>query len=263
MPRVDELQGLWTRSLIQWPDGARDTTTQVRWLQGTSAYIDLRQPAPQPAIAAAGLNQLAAEDCLLLAAQEGFAGRFAFDGAFFEWGREIDYQPQPLYSDAGSLWWDGDVLIEKGRDIDYIEHWHRDPARPAAPALALSLRCEATGVNARYLRVGALFMFARDRAVTPPAQHHLTQCVAGAADVRAARALIDCEISFGHIAPAGDRITASTLPWRAGDRLGPMLDRESLTTRDRAPDGRPILRRWEPLAIEGDLSLLAAAVRVI
>jgi hypothetical protein len=41
-----------------------------------------------------------------------------------------------------------------------------------------------------------------------------------------------------------------------------MLERDILTTRDRAPDGRPILRRWEPCAVEGDLSLLAAAVRV-
>jgi hypothetical protein len=127
----------------------------------------------------------------------------------------------------------------------------------------LSLRCEATGVNARYLRVGALFMFARDRAVTPPAQRHLTQCVAGAADVRAARALVDCEISFGQIEPGGERITASTLPYRAGDRLGPMLERERLTTRDRAPDGRPVPRRWELCGVEGDRSLLAAPVRVI
>jgi hypothetical protein len=34
MPAVAELRGLWQRSLIVLPDGGRDATTEVRWLQG-------------------------------------------------------------------------------------------------------------------------------------------------------------------------------------------------------------------------------------
>ena len=91
-PDIGELHGLWTRSLIAWPDGTRDTTTQVRWLQGHSAYSDLRQPVPIPDFSHVnGLAALTTEDCLHLATQEGFVGHFTFDGAFFEWARDIDY----------------------------------------------------------------------------------------------------------------------------------------------------------------------------
>ena len=44
MMPVEKLRGLWTRSLIAWPDGKRDVTTQVAWLQGTGLFADLRQP---------------------------------------------------------------------------------------------------------------------------------------------------------------------------------------------------------------------------
>jgi hypothetical protein len=262
-PHVNELQGLWTRSLIAWPGGIRDTTTQVWWLQGHSAYIDLRQPAPMPGFAhASGLAALTTEDCLQLANQEGFAGHFTFDGAFFEWARDIDYQPKPLYSDAGSLHWSGDVLVETGRDIAYIEHWHRNPAVSAAPDAALALRCRNTGVNGRFLRVGAYFMFARDRSLTPAAQQHLADCVAGSADIKTARALVDCEISFGAVEPAGCRITASTLPYRRGDTLDQHLTESGLTTQDRAADGTVIRRHWDITGSEGDPAVLAAAALI-
>jgi hypothetical protein len=47
MLQVADLTGLWRRSLLVWPDGRRDTTTQVLWLQGLCAFGDLRQPQPQ------------------------------------------------------------------------------------------------------------------------------------------------------------------------------------------------------------------------
>ena len=259
-PRVSELQGLWLRSLISWPDGTRDTTTQVRWLQGQSVYIDLRQPAHMPDFDhVSGLATLTTEDCLHLAKQEGFAGHFTFDGTFFEWARDIDFQPKPLYSDSGSLCWEDDVLVETGRDIAYIEHWHRDPTVKAAPAASLALRCRHTGVNGRFLRVGAYFMFARDRTLIPAAQQHLFDCVRGSADLKAARALVDCEISFGVVEPLGCRITASTLPYRIGDTLDQHFTVNELTARDRAADGAVIRRHWEITDSEGDPGVLAAA----
>lgn len=264
MPCVSDLQGLWTRSLIRWPDGASDTTTSVRWLQGVSAYIDLRQPVPMPSFShAAGLNDLTMEDCLVLAMQEGFAGHFSYDGSFFEWARTIDYQPRALYSDAGALWWDGDVLVEKGRDIEYIEHWHRDATLSARHVAALTLRCAETGVSGGFLRVGNHFMFARDRTVTPTERKHLSDCVAAAAEVMAARALVDCEISFGMVTAAGYRISASTLPYRVGDALDEVFAPHSLTIDDRAPDGRMVRRRWEITGTEGENIFEPAATQAI
>lgn len=252
MPGVAELRGLWRRSLIAWPDGMRDTTTNVHWLQGLSAYIDLRQPALAPDFShARALADLSLEDCAWLATQEGFSGQFGFDGAYFEWARTIDFQPKPLYSDAGSLWWEGNVLIEKGRDISYIEHWHRDEEAATYPVAAVTLRERHKNTPGAFLRVGRNFMLARDRAVIPPAQQTLSECVAAAPTLRHAQALVDCEISFGVVGLEEFRITASTLPYRIGDILNQQLGDGTLTTNDRDHNGNAITRQWEITGIEG------------
>lgn len=260
IPRVAELQGLWRRLLISWPDGTRDETTQVRWLQGHSAYTDLRQPASLPTFSGKrGLLDLSMEDCTALARQEGFAGHFRFDGGYFEWARSIDYQPKPIYSDVGSLWWgEGNVLIEQGRDIDYIEHWQRQDATAITPAAALTLRGTDCGTKASLLRVGSVFMFARDRSIIPPPHKTLPECMAAATSIHEARALIDCEISFGELGAEGFQITASSLPYRRGDILNPRQGASHLMLRDRSPSGADITRRWEILAVEGDPLLIAA-----
>jgi hypothetical protein len=216
---VASLQGLWRRSLIAWPSrGASDTTTTVRWLQGPRAYIDLRQPAPIPDFShARGLEDLTYDDCAWLARQEGFAGYLSFDGMHFEWIREIDFQPPSPSADAGSLLWEGDVLIETGRDADYIEHWHRDPSIPTTPTRIVDLQGAAQKVRSTLLRVGPHFMFARARATSLKQGYgSLAEYVAAAPDLAHARELIDCEISFGRVDEAGLRITASTLPYRIG-----------------------------------------------
>jgi hypothetical protein len=257
MPNVAELRGLWRRSLIAWPDGTRDTTASVRWLQGLSAYIDLRQPTFAPDFShARGLADLSLDDCAWLATQEGFSGQFSFDGAYFEWARTIDFQPKPLYSDTGSLWWEGNVLVEKGRDIAYIEHWHREEEAATYPIGAVTLRERHTNTPAAFLRVGSNFMFARDRAVIPPAQQTLSECVAAAPSLRDAQALVDCEISFGAVGPQGFWITASTLPYRIGEVLDQRLGDGALTTSDRDFNGDVITRQWEITGSEGTISTL-------
>jgi len=216
---VADLQGLWRRSLIAWPSrGASDTTTSVRWLQGPRAYVDLRQPAPIPDFShARTLEDLTYDDCVWLARQEGFAGYLSFDGMHFEWLREIDFQPPSPSADAGSLRWEGDVLIETGRDADYIEHWHRDPSIPTSPADSVDLPGAAHKTRATLLRVGPHFMFARARATSLEKGYgSLAEYVAAAPDLAHARELIDCEISFGRVDESGLRITASTLPYRIG-----------------------------------------------
>ena len=258
-PSVQELHGLWRRSLIAWPDGARDVTTNVRWLQGLSAYIDLRQPASLPKFPdKQRVSDLSMEDCALLATQEGFAGQFTFDGSYFEWARAIDFQPKALYSDAGSLWWEDDILVETGRDVAYIEHWHREATVGPLAAAAAALRQVDCDRKGSLLRVGSIFMFARDRAILPQSHKTLPECVAEASSLEQAQALVDCEISFGNVCPEGLLITASSLPYRVGNILAPHILDHTLTTTNRAPDGNTTTHQWEITGCEGELHLLDA-----
>ena len=218
---VADLQGLWRRSLIAWPGRPSDTTTSVRWLQGARAYIDLRQPTPAPDFSHVRAREdLSFEDCAWLARQEGFAGHLRFDGLHFEWVREIDFQPPSPSADAGSLRWEGDVLIETGRDADYIEHWHRDPTLTTTPASCAELRETPDRAPATLLRVGPNFMLARQRVVGLESGYRtLTEYLNAAPDLKRAQELIDCEISFGAVEDSGWRIAASTLPYRVGALL--------------------------------------------
>jgi hypothetical protein len=109
------------------------------------------------------------------------------------------------------------VLIETGRDADYIEHWHRDPSIPTTPVDLVDRHGGAPKTQATLLRVGPHFMFARARATSLHKGYgSLAEHVAAASDLAHARELIDCEISFGRVDEAGLRITASTLPYRIG-----------------------------------------------
>jgi hypothetical protein len=250
------LQGLWRRSMIAWPDGSRDTTTCVYWLQGLRACADLRQPAAPAAPAGlsgvGALHQLSIGHCLWLAQQQGFAGQLDFDGIHYEWHRSIDFQPSALEADAGSLCWQGEVLVETGRDVAYVEHWHRDSSAPTLPAAAVTLRDADENTAAALLRVGPLFMFARDRAQPVAGGRTLHECVAGSATLQQARTLLDCEISFGSALPSGFRISASTLPWRVGAMLDPQMEHGQLRTMDRAPGGATLRRRWQIMEREGE-----------
>jgi len=255
--RVAQLAGLWRRSLLRWGDGRRDTTSSVRWLQGACAFADLRQPAsPAPlaetrASAVRCLADLSRADCAQLARQEGFAGRLLFDGSWYEWQRWIDFQPRSAHADAGSLRQQGEVLIEQGRDLAYTEHWHRQPGGETVPRVALLLRERGTGVLALLLRVGAAFMFARERAAALPAGTTLAACVAAATSLQQAQACIDCEISFGRVEAGAFRISACTLPFRIGELLDPQLLADGLATSDRTAAGAAMRRSWTLLACEG------------
>jgi hypothetical protein len=253
------LQGLWRRSMIAWPDGSRDTTTRVYWLQGLRACADLRQPAtadaPPDLSGVNALQQLSIGHCLWLAQQQGFAGQLGFDGTHYEWRRSIDFQPNAAGADAGSLCWQGEILVETGRDIAYVEHWHRDSSAPTLPAAAVTLRDADENTAAALLRVGPLFMFARDRAQPAAAGRTLHECVAGSATLQQARALLDCEISFGNARASGFLITASTLPWRVGALLDPQLQHGYLWTMDRAPNGAALRRRWQIIGREGEFGV--------
>ncbi len=260
IPALDDLAGLWRRSLIAWPDGSRDTTTWVNWMQGPRVYLDLRQPLAKPDFREVhGLRQLDEAQIKWMAEQEGFAGTLHFDGTYFEWRREIDFQPQAIYSDEGKLWFDGDMMVEEGRDIAYIEHWHREPIE-LEPICAMRLRGRADGVRGFLLRVGSFFMYARGRSAEMPAGKHLRDLVAATPNLQEAQDLVDCEISQGAITSAGWIVQRSSLPFREAEDIDPEhfahaggdYPHGMLVTRDTASDGRRTLHHWDILDIEGD-----------
>jgi hypothetical protein len=243
--KLSELAGLWRRSLLIRSDGTRDVTTQVWWLQGPAIYVDLRQPAHPPGFPQTrGLGDLCMEQCAWLAKQQGFAGELTHDGSCFEWRRTLDFQPPTAEPDAGTLHWEDKVLVETGRDSPYVEHWHRDGNLPRIPTFSVALQAHDCDQRAILLRVGDLFMFARDREIALPTGRTLAECVAAADSLRAMQALLDCEISFGDVRTDCFHITASTLPYRVGDFLQPRHAGPSVTTMDRAQHGERLQRHW-------------------
>lgn len=255
--KVDALSGLWTRSLIAWGDGQRDVTTRVAWLQGVSIFADLRQPAALGRfIDARCLNHLTIPECYRLAAQEAFAGVFVKLNETFEWQRVIDFQPGQGTGDIGRLFWQGDILVEEGVEANYTEHWHRDPQSALSPRAAVTLRAVNDGRWGCLLRVGAFFMLTRDR------EGHLTggtltEAVAGADNLRAARALVDFEVSLGTVSGNLWRITRSSLPFRENSNfLLTTLGSAGLDIADLDANGEPITRRWEITYSEGDISAI-------
>lgn len=250
---LEDLAGLWTRSLQVWADGRRDVSTKVVWLQGATIFADLRQP---PDIAsqfghATCLNSLGFSDCEQLARQQAFAGVFFARDGYFEWTRHIDYQPAQGKIDAGRLFWQKDILVEEGLQKEHFEHWHRDPALPLKPCWGVILKDAADGVWGNLLRVGDFFMYSRNRT-SALVNGTLVDAVRGAVNVKAARDLIDYEISFGTVSSAGWQITRSTLPFREAASFDFQWEGSAgLTYDDIAPDGQKTIRRWEILSAEG------------
>lgn len=134
---MSDCVGLWRRTLLIDTDGTRDTTTDVRWLQGLTAFVDLRRPVDP-------------------AAWDGFAGRLGQDGDVFEWDRFAGLVPQQ-HPDAGRMHWDGEVLVETGVHADYVEHWVLEPV--SGPLWAMSLS-GAAGAQGLMMRVGPYFGWA-------------------------------------------------------------------------------------------------------
>jgi len=255
IPTMDSMPGLWTRSKIAWPDGTTDCETSVFWLQGPRAYIDLRQRRPLKPVSGASLSELTMADVEVLAEQEGFGGYLNSDGRYFEWIRTIDFQPVSPYSDCGTLKWVGDVLVEEGRDVRYLEDWHRSP-EPATPCAALALKSEDSPQTALVVRVGSLFMYARSRSAEIPAGETLAQSIAGAASIEIARARIDCEISFGQILRDTWQILYSTLPYKAWSSFSLKASGHEISTADIDAHGAACVRRWRADSIEGPLDSL-------
>ncbi|MBM4228880.1 MAG: hypothetical protein FJ164_14245 [Gammaproteobacteria bacterium] len=260
IPSLKSLRGLWTRSLITWPDGRCDTDTEVRWLQGPSLYIDLRQPARRPDFSGVrGFRDLDATHLEWLVRQEGFAGRLSFDGAFFEWGRDIDLQPIGVYSDAGRLWLEPGRMVEEGRDVAYLEHWHCQDAALMARAndrcYAARLRRLADERDGFLVCVDGLFMFAKARPLPLPRANSLAECLQLAVTREQRDAWLDCEISFGTLVGSAFEIQHSSLPWREGTHGEMVLSDDALLVGEAGQAGRS---EWRIIEAEGESTVLAA-----
>ena len=251
-PSLETMPGLWRRSLIVWPDGRRDTTSFVNWLQGPGLYLDLRQPEGRPDFSGMGsLSLLDHEALMWLATQEGFAGELVEEDGWFEWRRDIDFQPKAVYSDRGRLWVDGATMIEEGKDISYIEHWHREPIA-GTPSWAARLEDRETGQKGAIARMGSLFMIARERYCAVPEGLTLAQCVAGAPDTARAQEFLDCEISQGAVTSTGWIVQRSSLPFREGKSLAPVRAGDLFEMQDQDRMGKPFTRRWEITDLRGE-----------
>src|SRR5215469_9650934 len=107
MVRLPDLYGLWRRAMIAWPDGRRDTATEVYWLQGPHHYADLRIPPGRPAHRGiACLRDLDWPMLDFMARQEGFFGKLDVAQSIGAWHRAFDYQPDTGVPDRGALAFD-------------------------------------------------------------------------------------------------------------------------------------------------------------
>jgi hypothetical protein len=122
--------GLWRRTLLIGADGSRDTSSDVMWLQGPTAYVDSR----------------------------GFAGTLNQHGDVFEWRRDVDLQPPLPRPDAGVMSWSGNTLVETGVYEHYVEHWVRD-LPSSYPSGAVFFR-GPDGSRGLLIRVGGMFGWA-------------------------------------------------------------------------------------------------------
>lgn len=249
-----DVSGLWRRSRIDWPDGRTDSETEVFWLQGPRLYADLRLPVGRPAGAPVrGLRDLDRTALRAMARQEGFFGWFDVVDKVARWHRVFDYRPDTGIADCGALAFEDGILVERGIELPYIEHWERDSS--PRHAMALSLVTE-TGIPGCLVVADDAFIYGRGRAVALPAGVTLEQLIDGAGSTNSAQDLFDCEISFGRRQTdshdSGWPIARSSLGFREGALLSPQLDDANgfLFVDDVTPDGVAFERAWRIAAYE-------------
>ncbi len=147
------------------------------------------------------------------------------------------------------LTFEGDVLVELGRDIPYIEHWHR--ASPVVtPHFALRMR-DPQDREGFIVRAGDIFIYVRDRGVPLQEGASLPEIVSDSTPTEA-RLLLDCEISLGRIKGGAWIIERSSLPYRVGVDLAPSFadDQKTVTTADIGNDGAEFSRHWDVVDLD-------------
>jgi hypothetical protein len=130
--------------------------------------------------------------------------------------------------------------VEEGLHVPYAEHWYPVP-QTGLPGAAVDLADPADGRAGMRVRAGGWFADVRDRSGPVPAGTPLADLVREAGDLTRARALVDFEVSLGHI--AGGSWTVAALHPPPPRRRRP---RSAPGPRRRAPDRRGHRARRDP-----------------
>jgi len=214
--------GLWRRQLITLPDGRRDTTTQVLWLQTHHLFADLRVPADRPVMAeATGFADYSSTALVQLAAMQGFAGSFEIEGETCRWHRELDYQPPGGPPDEAYFRIEGDILVETGIHAAYEEIWQRETP-PLANLAAFRLVPGAAKARGLLVLAGDHFIAVEERRPPLPAAASLAELLAAADGPARIEEQLGMLIAYGRVSGAGGspwRIGLSTFPWLEGQSL--------------------------------------------
>jgi hypothetical protein len=189
-------------------------------------------------------------DAAFSRATGGFFGTLDVAASIGHWHRIFDYQPPTGREDRGHLAFEHEVLIERGVEAPYVEHWVREAENNGA--MALSLAAEA--YTACLIAAGEAFMFARSRGAPLPPEADLSACVEQAGSLKDAQALFDCEITFGREIDQQWRIERSSLPFREGQMLRPDIcaGTGKLLLDDLTREGLFLRRAWTITSTEGN-----------
>jgi hypothetical protein len=140
---VEDLLGVWRRGVLVTPDGRRDETSDVYWLQSLTMCGDIRR------------QTAAGDDAPFLTS---FAGRLSERDGVFRWERTLASPPVQGPPDDGRLSWQGEVLREDGVHEPYWETWIRI-AMPAPGDYAAELFDPVEGRRGYLLSIGGFAFF--------------------------------------------------------------------------------------------------------
>jgi|HubBroStandDraft_1064217.scaffolds.fasta_scaffold00150_25 hypothetical protein len=219
-----EVTGLWRRQAMIHPDGRRDTTTQVLWLQTRHLFADLRVPADRPSVpGATGFADYDAESLPRLARMQGFAGTLEVTGDICRWHRELDFQPPGGPPDEAKFRIEGETLVETGIHAAYEEIWERQTP-PGADLASFRLLPAKPGPRGVLVLAGDHFIAVEERRPKLPEAASLASLLARDPDRRRASDLLGLLIAAGRLGPAGGtgwQIELATFPWLEGRTLAP------------------------------------------
>jgi hypothetical protein len=216
--RIDDVRGLWRRTIYRRGNDVPDCSTDVFWLQGPHFFADIRQPVEHTSFGHVGcLRDLNADHLAWLALQEAFAGKLELNGTVAWWRRSIDLQPEGPFADRARLQQTGDMLDEYGTESPYYERWERQN-QSTSPCWGLRVVSLADGRSGFLVRVAERLMFGRTRKSSLPSGRNLTEALDEVPTLEEKQDLLDFEVSLGSIAPNGNEwlIERSTLPFKQG-----------------------------------------------
>lgn len=190
---VDDVRGLWRRTVYRRADAVLDTSMEVFWLQGPRFFADIRQPVEPMSFAGVGcLRDLKAGHMAWLASQHAFAGNLEFDGALAYWQRTLDLQPPGPFEDRARLQQAGDSLDEYCTQWSYYERWERQGAS-SGRCWGLRLSSTTDGRCGFLVRAADKLMFARARLGSLPLGGTLAEALDTVGTLEEKQNLLDVE----------------------------------------------------------------------